>query len=222
MNYKVILADNYNPAVMQTLLTSRPACSTRIVCISAFRENPSQLNPPGDYKMLPFITSMMYQEKRVLLFIAFRWLHRIPRVSEHLAECEQSPYRISQRRSPTPGGSWMKDSGSLSVLGNIQIGFCRYLENTLAICLQVTQKIRSKGFMFKCKVQCGPRTARVLILLPRNTKSQILIPLELQFLLFWFSCCSVSISVVVHSLDCLGWSKLNCAFVYLLYLRGKG
>ena len=179
MNYKVILADNYNPAVMQTLLTSRPVCSTRIVCISAFRETPLQLNPPGDYKMFPSITRMMYWEKRVLLFVAFQWLHRIPRVGEHLAECEQSPYRISQRRSPTPGGSSMKESGSLSVLGNIQVGFCRYLENTLAVCLQVTQKIRSKGVMSTCKVQCGLRTARVLILLPHNIKGQILIPLEL-------------------------------------------
>lgn len=159
VNYKGILADKYRPAVMQTLLTSRPACSTRIVCISGFRETPLHLNPPGCYKMLPFITRMMHQEKWVLLRTVFWWLHRIPRVGEHLGKCRQSPYHISQRIS-TPGGSWMKELDSSSVLGNIQIRFCRYFENILAVCLQVTQKIRSKGFMFKCKCSMWTKNSK--------------------------------------------------------------
>lgn len=96
----------------------------------------------------PFITRKMCWEKRVLLRTAVWRLHRIPRVGERMVECRQGPYRISQR-NPTPGGSWMKALDSSSVLGNIQIGFCRHLENILAVCLQVTQQIRSKGF--KCK-----------------------------------------------------------------------
>lgn len=145
---------------MQTLLTSRPACRTGIVCICCFGGTLLQLNLHGEDKMFPFITGTMYWEKLILLCIAFRWLRRTPRVGEHPAECGQSPSHIAESRSPIPGGRWMKESGSSSFLGNIQIGFCRYLGKTFAVSLQVTQKIRSKGFILECKDSVQTKNSR--------------------------------------------------------------
>lgn len=126
-----ILAVKCHSAVIQMLLISRPTCSTRIVCISGFRETPVQLNSPEDYKKLLFFHGRICQKKWIPLCTAF------------ISVITQYPKRVSIKWEVHRALTMLHGEGILAlmgmeldssaVLGNIQIGFCRYLENIFDI-----------------------------------------------------------------------------------------